>query len=284
MDATRARLLLLLGAALMSTGGAAIKLSGLTGWQVASFRSGIAGLVLLWLTPVAWRALDRRMLLIGAGYAATMILFVLGNKLTTAANTIFLQSTAPLYILLLGPWLLREPTRRSDLLVTGAMAIGLTLFFVGEQPSFVTAPDPLRGNLIAALDGVTWALTVMGLRWLSRDAARSVGGMLVTGNALAFLVCLPLALPVGNVTAVDWLVIAYLGVFQIALAYLAVSAGLRHVTALQGALLLLLEPVLNPIWAALLHGERPGAWSLLGGAIILAATITPVLRARSRAA
>jgi drug/metabolite transporter (DMT)-like permease len=284
MDTTRARLLLLAGAALMSTGGAAIKLSGLSGWQVASFRSGVAALALLWLTPVGRRHIDGRALLIGMGYAATMILFVLANKLTTAASAIFLQSTAPLYILLLAPWLLGEPTRRRDLAVMGAMAVGLVLFFVGEQQSFASAPEPLRGNLIGALDGVTWALTVMGLRWISRDPTRSVGAMLVTGNVLACVLCLPLALPIGGAGPADWLVVAYLGVFQIALAYVLVSAGLRHLTALQGVLLLLLEPVLNPLWAALVHGEMPGSWSLLGGAIILAASVGSALRADPTAA
>jgi DME family drug/metabolite transporter len=264
---------LLAAAALWSTGGAAIKLCALNSWQVASFRSGVAALVLLWLTPVAWRDVDRRALLTGAAYAATMILFVLANKLTTAASTIFLQSTAPVYVLLLAPWLLGEPIRRSDVFVMAAMACGLALFFIGEQPSFDSAPAPLRGNVLAAIDGFTWALTLMGLRWISRDAPHAVGGMLITGNALACLFCLPFALPVHETAVVDWLVVVYLGVFQIALPYVLASAGLRHVTALEGALLLLLEPVLNPVWAALVQGERPGAWPLLGGAIILAATI-----------
>ena len=272
-DVTRSRLLVLAGAVLFSTGGAAIKLCGLTSWQVASFRSAVAVLALLWLTPVRWRDFDWRALLAGGAYAATMILFVLGNKLTTAANTIFLQSTAPLYILVLAPWLLREPVRRGDLWVMAAMALGLVLFFVGEQPSFASAPDPVRGNLIAAIDGLTWALTMIAVRWISRDPARTIGAMLITGNALAFLGCLPLALPVQGATGGDWLVVVYLGVVQVGLAYVLVSAGLRHVTALEGVLLLLLEPVLNPVWAALVQGERPGVWSLVGGAIILTATI-----------
>src|SRR4030095_2249483 len=116
MTSSRARLLLLAGAALMSTGGAAIKLCALNGWQVASFRSGVAVLALMWFTPVRRSDIDRRALLTGAAYAATMILFVLGNKLTTAANTIFLQSTAPLYVVLLAPWLVRRPHRRRGLL------------------------------------------------------------------------------------------------------------------------------------------------------------------------
>jgi drug/metabolite transporter, DME family len=275
---TRARLYLFAGAVLFSTGGAGIKWCGLTAWQVASFRSGVAALALLWLRPVTRRDFDRRALLVGSAYAATMILFVLSNKLTTAANAIFLQSTAPLYILVLAPWLLGEPARRSDLAVMAAMAIGLALFFVGEQASFASAPAPLRGNLVAVLSGVTWALTVMGLRSISRDPRRAVGAPLVAGNALAFLVCLPLALPVHAATATDWVIVVSLGVFQIAFAYVLVSSALRALTALEGVLLLLLEPVLNPLWAALLQGERPGPWALVGGAIILSTALGNALR------
>jgi drug/metabolite transporter, DME family len=275
---TRARLCLLTGAVLLSTGGAAIKLCGLTSWQIASFRSGVGALALLWLTPVGRFDIDRRALLAGTAYAATMILFVLGNKLTTAANTIFLQSTAPLYIILLGPWLLGEPVRRSDLTLVGVMALGLGLFFVGEPPSFASAPEPMRGNLFAALAGVSWALTVMGVRWISRNPSRSIGAMLITGNALACLLCLPFAIPVGGASATDWMIVGYLGVVQIAFAYVLVSAGLRHLTALEGMLLLLLEPVLNPVWAGLIQGERPSVSALAGGAIILGATIGNGLR------
>ena len=111
-----ARVQVLAAAALFSTGGAAIKAAGgMSGWQVASFRSGIAALALVALLPEARRGWRPATWLVGVGYAATMILFVLSTKLTTAANAIFLQSTAPLYLILLGPWLLREPLRGRDL-------------------------------------------------------------------------------------------------------------------------------------------------------------------------
>ncbi|HET7603618.1 MAG TPA: EamA family transporter, partial [Gemmatimonadales bacterium] len=106
-----ARLQLVLAAALFSTGGAAIKAASLTGYQVASFRSGIAALTLFLLLPQARRGYTWRSMAVGVTYAATLLLFVLANKLTTSANTIYLQSTAPLYILLLAPLLLKEPIR-----------------------------------------------------------------------------------------------------------------------------------------------------------------------------
>ncbi|MEJ2188285.1 MAG: EamA family transporter, partial [Acidobacteriota bacterium] len=102
-------------------------------------------------------------------YAATMILYVSANKLTTAANAIFLQSTAPLYILLLGPLLLSERVERRQIPFMMVLAAGLCLFFVGVQPASATAPDPFRGNLLGALAGLSWGLAIMGLRWLGRD-------------------------------------------------------------------------------------------------------------------
>jgi drug/metabolite transporter (DMT)-like permease len=113
----------------------------------------------------------------------------------------------------------------------------------------------------------------MGLRALGRGGSDWGPASALWGNIIAFLVCMPLALPVESSRPADWLVIAYLGVFQIALAYVFLIRGLRQVTALEASLLLLLEPVLNPIWAWMAHGESPGAWSIAGGLLILAATL-----------
>jgi drug/metabolite transporter (DMT)-like permease len=81
-----------------------------------------------------------------------------------------------------------------------------------------------------------------------------------------------MALPVGPSTPQDWLIVSYLGIFQIALAYVFLLRGIERISAVEASLLLLLEPVLNPVWAWIVHGEKPGAWSLVGGAILLLAT------------
>jgi len=242
---------------------------------VACYRSAIAALAVLFLMPTARRLGTWRTWLVGAVYAATMILFVQANKLTTAANTIFLQSTAPLHILLLSPWLLKEPVRRRDLAFLGALGVGLGLIFLGAQPALITAPRPFLGNVLAAISGLSMALTIMGLRWVARSGEASTGSpasAVVSGNIIAFLVCLPWALPVSSSRIEDWLVLGYLGSFQVGLAYCLVTAALRRVPALEASLLLMLEPVLNPIWVLLVHRERPSGWTLAGGALILAAT------------
>ena len=285
----RPRAELLLTALLFSTGGAAIKATTLGAWQVAGLRSGVAAVTVFLLLPAARRRWRPRTLMVASAYAATLLLYVLANKLTTAASTIFLQSTAPLYVLLLAPWLLKEPVRRLDAVYMAVVAGGMALFFVGVEPPLETAPDPLTGNVLAAGAGFSWALTVVGLRFLGRERGAEPGGegrgrapasegatAVVAGNFLVFVVALPMALPLepaaGRVTATDWGVIAFLGIFQVGVAYVFMTRALKDIGALEASLLLLLEPVLNPVWAWLLHGETPGRWSLAGGALILAAT------------
>lgn len=268
-----ARLQLVLAAALFSTGGAAIKAASLTGYQVASFRSGIAALTLFLLLPQARRGYTWRSMAVGITYALTLLLFVLANKLTTSANTIYLQSTAPLYILLLAPLLLKEPIRLKDLWFMVAIAAGMILFFVTRQPPLATAPDPRTGDVLAALSGLTYALTVMGLRWLARAPERgSQMAAMVTGNALVFVLVLPAALPVTGASFMDWSVVTYLGVVQIGVAYMFLAKGIEGVPAFEASLLLLVEPALNPVWSWLVLGERPSAWAIVGAVIIFGAT------------
>ena len=184
----RSRLLLVATAVLFSTGGAAIKAAGFTAWQVASFRSGVAAAVLLLLVPEARRKWSWRIAPVAAAYAATLILFVQATRMTTAANAIFLQSTAPLYLLLLGPLLLHEAIRRSDAGYILAIMGGMSLFAVGTERAIATAPDPHTGNIRALASGLTWALTLAGLRWLGRRRAGGAGMAAVTaGNLAAFL-------------------------------------------------------------------------------------------------
>ncbi|HLI84173.1 MAG TPA: DMT family transporter [Bryobacteraceae bacterium] len=266
--------LYLLAALLFSTGGAAIKSARLSGWQVASFRSGVAAVVLLLAMPAARRGWERRAVPVAAAYAATLVLYVLANRLTTAANAIFLQSTAPLYVLLLAPLLLQERVRARDLLYAAAVAGGLALFFVSSEQAVATAPDPRRGNLVGLAAGLSWALTLTGLRWLERNGADGSGMVpVVLGNALACLAALPMAVPVTGAGVTDVAVIFYLGVVQVGLAYVLLTWGLRHVPAFEASAVLLLEPVMNPVWAWLVHKERPGGWPLAGGAVIIVATL-----------
>jgi len=260
---------------LFSTGGAAIKAISLTPWQIASFRSAIAAGALALLVPDGRRGWNWSLFPVGAAYAATLVTFTLATKLTTSANAIFLQSTAPLYLLLIGPLLLKEPLSRSDLLFLAAVAAGMFLCVGTAQPAVATAPNPRAGNAVGALSGLSWALTVSGLRWLGRrpGAGNAATATVVMGNLLACLVTLPKALPVPHAGRLDVTVLLYLGIFQIGLAYMFVTRAIRHVPAFEATTVLLLEPALNPVWVWLVQHERPAATSIAGGVLILSATL-----------
>lgn len=174
-----------------------------------------------------------------------------------------------------------------------AIATGMGLLLAGREPATTIATDPALGNGLALAAGIGWALTLLGLRWLERTTNRSDGAdppaeklgaaSVTAGNLLACIAVLPVALPVTSSQPLDWALILYLGVFQIGLAYLLLTRGIGEITALEASLLLLLEPVLNPLWAWLVLGETPNAWAITGGAVIVAATATKtVWEARTR--
>ncbi len=278
MTSAAARALVIVAAVLFSTGGAAIKATALSGVTVAAARSLVAAVTLLVLLRPGPALRSRRVWFVGLAYAATMVLFVLGNKLTTAANTIYLQSAAPVYILLAAPLLLGERSSRRDFGVAALMVAGLVTMLLGREPVSAVAQDPAMGNLVATIDGVTWAATLLGLRGLSaREGPRAAAAAAVAGNVLACVIVIPFVRVPTALTALDVWVVVYLGVFQIGLAYVALTRAMRHVRALDAGVLLLFEPLLAPLWAHLLHGETPGPAAMVGGTLILAAATVQAL-------
>ncbi|HTH63970.1 MAG TPA: EamA family transporter [Gemmatimonadales bacterium] len=277
------RLRVVAAAVLFSTGGAAIKLCGFGSWQLAAGRAVVAACAMLVLIPEARRGWSWRSPIVGVAYAGAGLFFILANKLTTAASAIFIQATHPLFILALAPLLLHEHVRRRDLEYMALLVVGMALLLSAPGRRFATAPDPVLGNIFAAACAVCWALTVMGYRWVARrpgttrgtDAVGDhgpVAAAAVTGNVMVFLIALPLAFPLAPGTPRDWVVVAYLGVFQLALAYVFLSRAVAAVRALEVSLVGLVEPVLSPVWAWLVHGETPGPRVFAGGAVILVAT------------
>jgi drug/metabolite transporter (DMT)-like permease len=155
---------------------------------------------------------------------------------------------------------------------------------MGSAAAGSTSPNPARGNVLALAAGATWALTITGLRWMGKrsDGADSGAATVIAGNLIAFAVCLPLAIPVKNGSIADLAVVLYLGIFQVSLAYVFLTRSLREVPGLEAATLLLVEPVFNPVWTWIVHGERPGTLALVGGFLIIAAAFAmSVFRSRS---
>ena len=260
----KAILFLILAAMLWSTAGAFVKALD---WQPLSILAG-RGLFTSILFLLYMRRLPRKVtrwtLLAAGGSIATQFLFVTSTKLTTAANSIFLQYTAPIYVVLLAYWLLREKPSRSDWIAMGIIFLGLLLFF-GDQLS----PDGFYGNILAVLSGVTSAIMMVSFRAQKNSSPED--SVLVASLVIA-VVGLPSVLK-ESWTISNWSVVAYLGIFQIGLAFIFFTKGIKHIPALEANLIGTLEPILNPVWVFLFLGERMGKSALLGGLVVLVGVI-----------
>jgi drug/metabolite transporter, DME family len=266
---------LLLGALLLSTGSTVIKAVQFDALELAGWRAGVIALFLYLAVRPPKACWDRTLIPAALAHAATTLLFMWGNKLASAATAIFLQYTAPLYLLLLGPWLLKEPVTRRDVWFVLLVAAGMVMLLLKPGAATATASNPLLGGIIAATCGVTWAFTTLTMRSLARRERlgfeSAIAAVIVANIALA-VILLPLVGVPEGARPLDWALVAYMGVFQLGCAFILISHGLQRVTALEGTLILLLEPVLNPGWAWLVHGEVPSLAIWLGGGLIVAAT------------
>ncbi|HSR36271.1 MAG TPA: EamA family transporter [Desulfurivibrionaceae bacterium] len=255
---------LFLAALCWSLGGVLIK--GIT-WHpmaISGIRSLIAALLILvvfgrprftWSAPQIGGAL---------AYAATSILFVLSTKLTTAANAILLQYTAPAFAALFGIRYLGERPRRSDWVTLAVVMCGMILFFLDRLTM-----AGLWGNLAALASGVTFAWMALFLR---RQKHCSPVESVLLGNILAGLAGIPFM--VGDLPdSVTWLRLVTLGVVQLGMAYVFFTKAIRHVTAMESLLIPTIEPVLNPVWTMMFIGEVPGPLSLCGGVVIIGAVL-----------
>jgi drug/metabolite transporter (DMT)-like permease len=260
---TRAVGLLVMAALCWSLGGLLIKAVTWPPLAVAGGRGIIAALFLA-ATNRGLRFHFSRVQLLGAvGYAACTVLFCVATKLTTAANAILLQYTAPVWIALLGAWLLGERATRADWLTIIAVLGGMTLFFADSLEL-----THVLGNTIAVLSGVAFAGMTIALR---KQKDGSPVESIILGNALAFLIGLPWIVGAPNLSAAGWTSLALLGLVQLGVSYWLYARAIKHVTALEAVLIPVIEPILNPVWVLLAIGEKPTPLSLAGGVIVLSA-------------
>ncbi|MDD3179057.1 MAG: DMT family transporter [Opitutaceae bacterium] len=198
-----------------------------------------------------------------AAYAACTISFVAATKLTTAANAILLQYTAPVWVALLGAWFLREHATRADWFAIAATFAGMALFFAdGLQFTGVL------GNVIAVISGLCFAGMAVLMR---KQKEGSVVESIILGNLIAGIVGSPFIIRAPALSPDGWMALTVLGTVQLGLSYLFYSRAIKHVTALEAVLLPVIEPILNPVWVMLFLGEKPGRFALLGGVIVLGA-------------
>jgi drug/metabolite transporter (DMT)-like permease len=264
LERRRALLFLLLAAILWSTSGVLIKTLNWQPLAILSARSLFASLVFLVYMRRLPTRLNRWQLLAAGALILTQFLFITSTKLTTAANAIFLQYTAPIYVVLLGYWLLREKPSRTDYVSMFIIFLGL-LFFFGDKLS----TDGLYGNVLAVLSGVTSAVMMVSFR-AQKDGAPEESFLI--GSLVTAILGIPFILQ-ETWTVNNWLVIAFLGVFQIGLAFIFFTRAIKHIPALEANLVGTLEPILSPVWVFLLLGESMGAYALIGGLIVLGGVI-----------
>jgi len=268
-DTTRGAALVALAALLWSSSGLFIKVLPLGALQIACIRSLVAALTIAAVVKLRggrpFPRPDALSLACAASYAGVLILFVAATKLTTAANAIFLQFSAPIYLVFLEPWVTGRALRGRDLAAVGLCLGAMGLFFVGRLGA-----GTLLGNLLGVASGLGLALFSLTLK-LQRERRPDVDPIaaIILGNLLVAILCAPAALPGLHPTLSQAGILLYLGIFQIGLAYLLFNAGMRHLTATAAVVTGTLEAVLNPIWVFLGIGERPSAWALLGGLLIL---------------
>jgi len=261
---TGARLSLLGAGVLWSLGGVLIKGSPASAASITFYRSLFAGLALVpWMLRSRSRPRPADLAVGVLFYAVLLLCYVAATQQTTAANAILLQYTAPIYVILLGPWVLRERIGRADALTAAACMAGIALLIAGNADGANT-----RGLLLGAVSGFFYGLFILWMRRLRYADPAAVTCLNNLGVALLFLPVLPRVVVV-EASALGWL--ALMGTVQIALPYVLFSRGLRVVSSTEASLLTLVEPLLNPLWVVLAIGERPSAATLVGGGLIVAA-------------
>ncbi|HET9624098.1 MAG TPA: DMT family transporter [Kofleriaceae bacterium] len=277
-DHERAVILLALCGGFWSTAGVLLKLVAWNSGAIWSVRCAVAVIALYAIRRPSLARISRAEWHAALALAATTGLFILANKLTSAANAILIQYSAPIWVALFGAWLLGERATRLDWLTIGVVLAGITLFFF-EQLTI----DHVAGNLVALAAGVAYAFAAITLRKVTlvdRDADPL--RPLLLGNALGAVLGAPMIFASPPPSATGWAALIALGVVQQAAAYLCYARAIRHATALEALLIPIIEPILSPIWVALAFGERPGPWAIAGGAIVVGGITARAVLGRRR--
>ncbi len=266
-------------ALLWSSGGLLIKLVTFDAMQISFFRCAFASLTFFAVFRTQIFKANVFTIINSLFYASVLILYVLAMKTTTAANAIFLQSTAPIYVLIFEPLISKTKYEKINIISVAVVFIGMILFFIGK-----ISPEHLEGNIYALLSGVFFAALFLGLK---KNKPEYQFSSIFYGNVIVALVCIPFLSGITNVNPSNLWMVAFLGVFQIGIAYIFFSRGLKRVNAIEASLISLIEPVLNPVWVFLGYGEVPSFFSIIGGLIILSAIVvrsvlsgSPSLKAR----
>ena len=198
-----------------------------------------------------------------AAYMSATTLFVISNTLTTAANAIVLQYTAPVFVCLYLYFIFKKPLPRYDIIATAIIFAGICIFFV-DSLTIQFSPSMTLGNLIAVVSGAGFGLQAIVLSKVSDPRY-----VITYGNIANVIVALPFMFmyPIGSLLDLGLLI--YLGVIQIGLSYMLFAFAVSKVSPLELILIPTLEPILNPVWVFLFYGQAPSILAVVGGAIII---------------
>ena len=269
MKSSTSYILLITAALMWSLGGVFIKLVDLNPMGIAGIRSLGAAVVLLIYIKKPRLYWNRYFLTGVLPYTAMVVLYVLSIRLTTAANAIFLEFTAPIYVVAFSYLLLNERINRFDILTMVIIFLGMGLFFMDELTFY-----GFWGNIMALIAGVCLALVTVMIRKEKESAFEIV----FYGNVLTAIICFTFIIEgLSNSTQLDWLIIFGLGIFQLGIPYILYTTALKYVSALDAILVGMLEPILNPIWVYIFIGEAMGEWAFIGGALVIIGTLGRVI-------
>ena len=258
----RAVLFVFLASVCFSTGGLFIKLVPWSALAINGARNLIGAAVIgIYLLVTRRRIIVNRRVLIGAlSMIGVTTLFAIANKLTTAANTIVLQFTAPVFVILFMALLYRQKPGRVDLITCFLVLLGVILFFVdGIQAG------NLPGNIVAVLSGICYAGVFMMNTGENADAISSC----FLGQLAAGILMTPLCLGETDFSFPTLAAVFALGVIQVGGAYILFSIGIRHTPPVTASLITGMEPIMNPLLVAAFYGERVSLLAIVGAVIVI---------------
>ena len=275
MSKQNALFLMVLVTLIWSANGLLIKLVDWTPMAISGLRSSFAVVALLpflgkprkWFSPSALTG--------GSAFAGALITFVIATKLTTAANAIFLQLTAPVYVALFSWWILKERISVLDWIVTAVIMAGMLLFF-GDNLTM----EGFWGNISAILSAVCWAVFVLFYRKEKDDAPLKIP---IIGHVICTLAGLPFVIAAGWWPTSGGIWIIPMGAVGAGLSFVLYTWVIKRLDAIEAIITQTIEPIFNPVWVFLVVGEKPGPWALLGGGIVLTSiTLHALLRQKNQ--
>ncbi len=260
-------------ALLWSSSGLFIKILPFDAFHISFYRSGIAAVTVFVISAMRTKSIklqaDLLTNLAAVFFAGILIFFVLATKMTTAANAIFLQFTAPIYLLVLEPLFLKTRFDRRSLLTIVVCIAGMVLFFFGRLEI-----GNIYGNVIAIISGMCFACFTLILRKKkSSGSGENTLNTIIIGNAIVAVIAFFVIFPDFALSTTEFIILLYMGIFQIGVSYVIFNEGVKYVSATESMIIAMMEAIFNPIWVFLGIGEKPSIYAIIGAILILSAIL-----------